>query len=64
MTLQTDPIHGRIHPIFGFFMGGSDLNDDYDTKKSLYKLTTQLCNPEQSISPEITLMDARSDTPK
>ena len=44
MTMQTDPICGGSHLIFGLFMGGSDLNAEYDLKtKSPYKITTQLC---------------------
>ena len=64
-TLQTPPISVRIDPIFGLFMCGSDINDDYNLNtKSLYKLTTQLRIPKQSRSSEIYLMEVRSDPPK
>ena len=64
MTLQTDPICGRIHPIFGLLMDGNDLNDEYDLKKDPYKPTTQLCTPKQSSSPKRELLDARYDPSK
>ena len=65
MTLQTDPICGGIYPIFGLFVGGSDINHDYDIKKkSPYELATQLRTPKQSILSKISLMDARSDPSK
>ena len=62
MTLQTDPIGGGIHPIFGLFMGGSDLNGEYDLKRKFpYKLATQLLTTKQSSLSERPIMDARSD---
>lgn len=61
----TSPRRGGIHPIFGLFMGGSDLDDDYKLKSQApYKLTTQLRNPKQSGSSEQSLMDARTDATK
>ena len=56
------PIRGGLHPIYGLFMGGSDLNDDYTLKTKLpYKFTTQLRNSKQSSSSEHMLMKRRSD---
>ena len=65
MTPKTDPISVGIHPIFGLFVGGSDINDEYDLKiKSPYKQTNQLYTPKQSSSSERALMNARFDPSK
>ena len=65
MTLQTAPICGGIHLIFGFFVGGSDLNDGYYLKtKSPYKLPTRLNTPKQSSSSWKSLINAGLDLPK
>ena len=60
MTLETSLISGEVHPIFILFMGGSDLNDKYDLKKSS-KLTTQLRTMKQSILSKRFLIDMRVD---
>ena len=58
----TAPIRGGLHPIYGLFMGGSELNDDYTLKTNTpYKFTTQLRNSKQSSSSEQMLMKRRSD---
>ena len=65
MTLQNTPIYRGIHPIFGLFIVGSDINYDYAFKtKSPYKVTTQINTPKQSNSSKRPLMDARSDPSK
>ena len=59
---MTTPIRGGNHPIYGIFMGGSDLADDYTLKSSMpYKFMTQLRNPKQSSVPEARLMTRRND---
>ena len=65
MTLQTSPFRRGICPIFGLFMGGSDINYKYALKiKYSYKLTTQLQTPKKYITSKIALIDVRSDLPK
>ena len=59
---MTTPIRGGNHPIYGIFMGGGDLADDYTLKSSMpYKFTTQLRNPKQSSTSEARLMTQRND---
>ena len=58
----TSPLRGGIHPIYGLFMGGSELDDSYALiNNSPYKLTTQLRNSKQSSQSERSLMTARSN---
>ena len=57
------PKRGGMHPIYGLFMGGSDLTNHYTLKSSTpYRLTTQLRNPKQSSSSERILISARQNT--
>ena len=59
---MTTPIRGRNHPIYGIFMCGRDLADDYTLKSSMpYKFTTQLRNPKQSSASEARLMTRCND---
>ena len=56
------PKRGGIHPIYGLFMGGSDLTNNYSLKsKTPYRLTTQLRNPKHSSSSERILISARQN---
>ena len=56
------PKRGGMHPIYGLFMEGSELTNDY-TLKSItpYKLITQLQNSKQSSSSERILISARQN---
>ena len=61
-TSLNHPFSGDIHPIYGLYMGGSKLTDDYTLKsKPSYKFTTQLRNPKKSSYFEQTLMKHRSN---
>ena len=64
MTLETDPIRGGIHTIFGLFTGDIVLNYGYNIKKSPYKLTTQLFTPKKASPPKRSLVYVRSDSSK
>ena len=58
----TPPLRGGVHPIYGIFMGGSDLTNNYTLKSDTpYKYTTQLRNSKQSSVSEQRLMSRRSD---
>ena len=59
-TSVIKPKRGGLHPIYGLFMGGSELTNNYTLKSTTpYKLTTQLRNPKQSSSSERILVSAR-----
>jgi len=58
----TPPLRGGVHPIYGIFMGGSDLTNNYTLKSDTpYKYTTQLRNSKQSSVSEQRFMSRRSD---
>ena len=62
MSSRIMPKRGGMHPIYGLFMGGSELIDDYTLKSTTpYKLTTQLRNLKQSSSSEHILISARQN---
>ena len=60
-TSLNPPLRGGIYPIYGPYMGGSKLTDDYTLKsKSPYTFMRQIRNPKQSSYSEQTLMKRRS----
>ena len=62
-TSLNSPLRGGIHPIYGLYMGGSKLTDDYTLKsKSPYTCTMQIRNPKQPSYSEQTLIKRCSDT--
>ena len=62
MSSRIMPKRGGMRPIYGIFMGGSKLTDDYTLKSTTpYELTTQLQNSKQSSSSERILISARQN---
>jgi len=60
MNTTIMPKRGGMYPIYGLFMGGSELTDDYTLKSATpYTLTTQLRKSKQSSSSERILISAR-----
>ena len=56
------PTQGGIYPIYGLFMGGSEVNDNYTLNTSTpYKFMTQIRNPKQSSLPKQMLMNCCSN---
>ena len=62
-VLPSTPKRGGIHPIYGVYLGGSGLKDDYSLLKvNSYKFTSQLRNVKQAGISERTLMNSREDS--
>ena len=57
------PKRGGLYPIYGVFMGGSELTNNYTLKSSIpYELITQLRNPKKSSTFERILISVRQST--
>ena len=63
MSTPTAPKRGGIHPIYGVFVGGAAVDDNYKLKgKRLYKSSTQRRNPKSIGHIEGDLRTARDST--
>ena len=57
------PRSGDIHPIYGVYLGGSSLNDDYSLiNVNSYRVTSQLRSIKQTGISEKNLINSREDS--
>ena len=62
-VIPSSPKRGDIHPIYGVYLGGSGLINDYRLAKvNSYKFTSQLRNIKQAGVSERILTNSREDS--